>query len=91
MSSRYPFVTSDEKVSETRNFHFVSAVINVKKPLNYRCHMGPRWIIPIMTLHILYVATLIVFTWAVRHIEFRFDELRDLWKGIIVSAFSIGI
>lgn len=53
--------------------------------------MGPRWIIPIMSLHILYVATLIVLTWAVRHIEFRFDELRDLWKGVIVSASSIGI
>lgn len=65
--------------------------INVKKPLNYRCHMRPQWIAPIMSLHILYVATLIVLTWAVRHIEFRFDELRDLWKGVIVSASSIGV
>ncbi|KAH9708473.1 Regulator of G-protein signaling 1 [Citrus sinensis] len=27
---------------------------------------------------------------SIRHIEFRFDELRDLWQGIIVSASSIG-
>ncbi|XP_020968724.1 regulator of G-protein signaling 1 isoform X2 [Arachis ipaensis] len=26
---------------------------------------------------------------AVRHVEFRFDELRDLWRGIFVSAMSI--
>ncbi|KAG6713793.1 hypothetical protein I3842_05G171600 [Carya illinoinensis] len=29
------------------------------------------------------------FTGAVRHIDFRFDELRDLWRGILVSASSI--
>lgn len=36
---------------------------------------------------------LILFPWivtaAVHHIEFRFDELRDLWQGILVSSVSI--
>ncbi|KAK1576171.1 hypothetical protein Q3G72_011487 [Acer saccharum] len=68
-----------------------AAFIHMKKPLNYRCHMGAPWIIPIVCLHALYVATLAGFLGAIRHIEFRFDELKDLLKGIVVSASSIGI
>ncbi|KAK8526356.1 hypothetical protein V6N12_020828 [Hibiscus sabdariffa] len=40
---------------------------------------------------------LIVLPWiagaarAIRHIEFRFDELKDLWQGILVSASLIGL
>ncbi|KAK4264991.1 hypothetical protein QN277_026101 [Acacia crassicarpa] len=63
--------------------------IHVKKPLNYHCHMKVQWIIPIVSLHALYVTTLLGATGAVRHIEFRFDELRDLWRGIFVSVLSI--
>lgn len=40
--------------------------------------------------HVLYVGTLVVFMGAIRHIEFKFDELKDLWRGIVVSATSIG-
>nr|XP_016490764.1 PREDICTED: regulator of G-protein signaling 1-like isoform X1 [Nicotiana tabacum] len=53
--------------------------------------MGTVWIIPVMGLHALYVVALIAFTGAVRHVEFRFHELKDLWRGILVSAASIGI
>ncbi|XP_030496923.2 regulator of G-protein signaling 1 [Cannabis sativa] len=69
----------------------VSAFIHIRKPLNYRCHMGFQWIIPVVSLHALYVIVLVGFTGAIRHIEFRFDELKDLWNGILVSASSIGI
>ncbi|KAJ8548325.1 hypothetical protein K7X08_030794 [Anisodus acutangulus] len=65
--------------------------IHIRKPLNYQCHMGTVWIIPVMGLHALYVVALIAFTGAVHHVEFRFHELKDLWRGILVSAVSIGI
>ncbi|KAH9772846.1 Regulator of G-protein signaling 1 [Citrus sinensis] len=64
--------------------------IQVMRPLNDRCHMRVHWIIPFLLLHVVYVASLVGFMAAIRHIEFRFDELRDLWQGIIVSASSIG-
>ncbi|KAK6252410.1 hypothetical protein QUC31_014130 [Theobroma cacao] len=70
---------------------YCPVVIHVKKPLNYRCHMQTYWIIPVVCLHTLYVAVLVMFTGAIRHIEFRFDELRDLWQGILVSASLIGV
>ncbi|XP_058753968.1 regulator of G-protein signaling 1-like isoform X1 [Vicia villosa] len=65
-----------------------AAVIHIKKPLNNRCHMSAQWTIPVVCLHSLYVATLVGVTAAVHHIEFRFDELRDLWRGILVSSVS---
>ncbi|OMO81493.1 Regulator of G protein signaling [Corchorus olitorius] len=68
-----------------------AAFIHMKKPLNYRCHMGTYWIIPVVFLHSFYVAVLVGFTGAIRHIEFRFDELRDIWQGILVSASLIGV
>uniref|UniRef100_A0A2N9FER4 RGS domain-containing protein n=1 Tax=Fagus sylvatica TaxID=28930 RepID=A0A2N9FER4_FAGSY len=63
----------------------------MKQPLNNRCHMGTHWIIPVVSLHTLYVAALVVCTGAIQHIEFRFDELKDLWRGILVSTSSIGV
>lgn len=69
----------------------VAAFIHARKPLNLRCHMRPYWIIPVVIFHTLYVSVLIGFTKAIQHIDFRFDELRDLWKGIIVAASSIGL
>lgn len=69
----------------------VATFIQVMRPLNDRCHMAVYWIIPFLFLHTLYVASLVGFMAAIRHIEFRFDELRDLWQGIIVSASSIGL
>nr|KJB50303.1 hypothetical protein B456_008G162700 [Gossypium raimondii] len=68
-----------------------AAVIHEKKPLNYRCHFGTYWTIPVVCLHSLYVAVLMGFTRAIRHIEFRFHELRDLWQGILGSASVIGV
>ncbi|KAK4399656.1 Regulator of G-protein signaling 1 [Sesamum angolense] len=65
--------------------------IHMNKPLNSRCHMGTRWIIPVICLHALYVAALVGFTGAVRHIEFRFQELKELWRGNLVSICSVGI
>ncbi|XP_021818477.1 regulator of G-protein signaling 1 isoform X1 [Prunus avium] len=68
-----------------------AALMHIKKPLNDRCHMGTQWIVPVVSLHAIYVAILVGFTGAIQHIEFRFDELRDLWQGILISASSIGV
>lgn len=68
-----------------------AAFIHMKQPLNNRCHMGTYWVIPTVSLHTLYVTALVGFTRAIRHIEFRFDELKDLWWGILFSASSIGV
>lgn len=68
-----------------------AAFMHIRKPLNYRCHMGFQWIIPVVSLHTLSIIALVGFTGAIRHIDFRFDELRDLWHGILVSASSIGV
>lgn len=68
----------------------LSVVLHVKKPLNQRCHLGTYWIIPVVCLHSFYVASLVGFTRAIRHVEFRFDEVKDLWQGILVSASCIG-
>ncbi|WCJ38638.1 G-protein coupled receptors GTPase activators [Euphorbia peplus] len=68
-----------------------AALIHLKKPLNTRCHMGTYWIIPVVSLHTTYIACLVGFAGAIRHIEFRFDELKDLWQGILVSASSVGV
>uniref|UniRef100_A0A2P2JVA7 Uncharacterized protein n=1 Tax=Rhizophora mucronata TaxID=61149 RepID=A0A2P2JVA7_RHIMU len=62
----------------------------MRRPLNYRCHMESRLLIPVVCLHTFYVAVLIGFTWTIRHIEFRFDEVKDLLKGILVLTSSIG-
>ncbi|KAL8550674.1 hypothetical protein ACS0TY_009185 [Phlomoides rotata] len=68
-----------------------AAVIHMEKPLNNRCHMGTPWIVSVLCLHALYTAALIGFTGAIRHIEFRFHELKELWRGILVSSCCIGI
>ncbi|KAK9276519.1 hypothetical protein L1049_006053 [Liquidambar formosana] len=68
-----------------------SAFIHMKKPLNTLCHMGTQWIIPVVCLHTSYVAALVGFTMAIWHIEFRFHEIKDLWRGIVVSTSSIGV
>ncbi|KAJ6689122.1 hypothetical protein OIU85_005521 [Salix viminalis] len=68
-----------------------AAFVHVEQPLNDRCHMGIHWIIPAVCLHSIYVAALVVFTGTIWHIEFRFNELKDLWQGILVSSLSIGI
>lgn len=68
-----------------------AAFIHTRKPLNYRCHMRTKWTIPFVCLHVLYIASLVAFTRAIRHIEFRFHELKDLWRGIIVSTSALGI
>ncbi|XP_042521295.1 regulator of G-protein signaling 1-like isoform X2 [Macadamia integrifolia] len=68
-----------------------AAFIHTRKPLNTRCHMRSQWTIPVVCLHILYVTTLVGITRALQHIEFRFHEFKDLLKGIIVSAASIGV
>ncbi|KAF8100900.1 hypothetical protein N665_0214s0059 [Sinapis alba] len=70
---------------------FGAAIVQAKRPLDSQCHMGLEWTIPVAGLHALYVLALLAFTRAIRHVEFRFDELRDLWKGILVSATSVAI
>ncbi|CAI0627204.1 unnamed protein product [Linum tenue] len=68
-----------------------AAFIHAKKAMNHRCHMGTRWIVPVTCLHTLYVVALVGCTRSIRHIEFKFDELKDLWQGILVSSSSIGV
>ncbi|KAL8138169.1 hypothetical protein V2J09_004170 [Rumex salicifolius] len=68
-----------------------AAFIHLKKPLNNRCQMSAWWIIPIACVHSLYVAMLMGFTKAIQHVEFRFHELKDLWRGVLVSVLSVGI
>ncbi|KAL3501072.1 hypothetical protein ACH5RR_035521 [Cinchona calisaya] len=68
-----------------------SAVIHMKKSLNYHCHLRIQWVIPVTCLHALYVAALVGFTRALHHIEFRFREVKDLWRGILVSTSAIGM
>ncbi|KAH6821470.1 REGULATOR OF G-PROTEIN SIGNALING 1 [Perilla frutescens var. hirtella] len=68
-----------------------ATILHMNKPLNHRCHMGTQWIIPVISLHALYIAALVGFTGAVQHIEFRFHELKDLWRGILVATCCIGI
>ncbi|XP_013677387.2 regulator of G-protein signaling 1 isoform X1 [Brassica napus] len=70
---------------------FGAAIIHARKPLSNECHLGLQWTFPVAGLHALYVLALVAFTRAVRHVEFRFDELKDLWKGILVSAASVVI
>ncbi|KAJ1422660.1 RGS domain [Sesbania bispinosa] len=77
------------RITQASQLYFIFVNIHIKKPLSIRCHMNAQWTIPIVCLHSLYVATLVGVTAAVHHIEFRFDELRDLWRGILVSAMSI--
>ncbi|XP_020527667.1 regulator of G-protein signaling 1 isoform X1 [Amborella trichopoda] len=68
-----------------------AAFIHQKRPLNPRCHMHSRWVIPIGLLHVLYVSAMVGFTWAVRHVEFRFHEFRALLRGIIVSSTAVAL
>ena len=73
------------------NSVYFFAVIHVQKPLNYRCQMTARWVIPVVSLHSLYVVILVGFTRSIRHVDFRFQELKDLWRGVLVSTFSVGM
>ncbi|KAK1319731.1 Regulator of G-protein signaling 1 [Acorus calamus] len=68
-----------------------AALIHVRKPMNRWCHMRSQWVIPVVCLHGLYVASLVGVTRALRHIEFRFHEFDDLSQGITVSSISIGL
>ncbi|KAK4789434.1 hypothetical protein SAY86_016738 [Trapa natans] len=67
----------------------LAALIHMREPLNDHCHMKAQWVVPVICLHAVFVGILVAFTAAIRHIEFRFNELRDLWRGILVAASSI--
>ncbi|XP_072957952.1 regulator of G-protein signaling 1 isoform X1 [Typha angustifolia] len=67
-----------------------AAFLHINKPLNHRCHMRSQWVIPVVCIHGLYIAALTGITNAVRHIEFRFHEFKDLLQGIIVSSIVVG-
>lgn len=68
-----------------------AACIHIRQPMNSRCHMKSQWVIPIMCLHTLYIAYLVGITWAIKHVEFRFHELKDLLLGIFTSSICVGI
>ncbi|KAL8224545.1 hypothetical protein R6Q57_020020 [Mikania cordata] len=66
-----------------------AAFLHIMQPLNNRCHMGTEWIVPYMCFPVLYIAALVCITGAIHHIEFKFDELKDLWRAILVTMFSV--
>ncbi|KNA20683.1 hypothetical protein SOVF_049790 isoform A [Spinacia oleracea] len=66
-----------------------AALIHLKKPLNYRCQMSARWVTPMMVLHSVYVVAFVGLTRSIQHVNFRFDELKDLWRGVVVSTLSV--
>ncbi|KAJ4974773.1 hypothetical protein NE237_007947 [Protea cynaroides] len=68
-----------------------AAIFDIGQPLNSRCHVRIVWIIPIVCMDVLYVSILVGITWALRHIEFRFHEFKNLLQGIIVTTVAIGI
>ncbi|KAK6930904.1 RGS domain [Dillenia turbinata] len=68
-----------------------ATLIHTRRRLNVRCHMKTLWIIPATCLHAFYVIPLVGYTAAIRHIEFRFHEVKDLWRGILVAAASVAI
>ncbi|KAL4573904.1 hypothetical protein LXL04_020725 [Taraxacum kok-saghyz] len=68
-----------------------AALLEIKQPINNHCHMGTQWAVPHMSLPVFYIAALVVITGAIHHIEFKFDELKDLWRAILFSAFSFSV
>ncbi|KAM0062423.1 putative RGS domain-containing protein [Helianthus debilis subsp. tardiflorus] len=68
-----------------------ATLLHVKQPLNNRCHMGTQWVGPYMCFPVVYIAALVCITGAIHHIEFKFDELKDLWRAILVTMFSVGV
>ncbi|XP_021746550.1 regulator of G-protein signaling 1-like isoform X1 [Chenopodium quinoa] len=66
-----------------------AAIIQLKQPLNYRCQMSARWVTPSMVLHSIYVVIFVGLTRSIQHVNFRFDELKDLWRGVVISTFSL--
>ncbi|XP_057530060.1 regulator of G-protein signaling 1 [Amaranthus tricolor] len=67
----------------------VAAVINLKKPLNQICQMSALWVTSLAVLHSLYVVIFFGLTRSIHHVDFRFNELKDLWRGVLVSTFSV--
>ncbi|KAH7681517.1 Regulator of G-protein signaling RGS protein [Dioscorea alata] len=68
-----------------------AAFIHISKPLNHHCHMSSQWVVPVVCIHGFYIAVLIGVTMAVRHIEFKFHEFKDLLRGIVVSSIAVGL
>ncbi|KAL9246549.1 hypothetical protein vseg_020067 [Gypsophila vaccaria] len=67
-----------------------ASCIHIKKLLNDRCQLPVLWTIPVAILHSLYVVILVCLTRSIRHVDFRFHELKDLWRGVLVSSISVG-
>lgn len=44
-----------------------------------------------MVLHSVYVVAFVGLTRSIQHVNFRFDELKDLWRGVVVSTLSVGM
>ncbi|KAI3817496.1 hypothetical protein L1987_11288 [Smallanthus sonchifolius] len=64
--------------------------LHIKQPVNNRCHTGTHWAVLYTCFPVLYTVALVYITTAIHHIEFKFHELKDLWRGILVTVFSIG-
>ncbi|XP_071714440.1 regulator of G-protein signaling 1 [Rutidosis leptorrhynchoides] len=70
---------------------FWATLMHIKQPLNNRCHTGSRWAVPYMCFPVLYIAALVGITGAIHHIEFKFNELKDLWRAILATVLSVAV
>ncbi|KAI3970352.1 hypothetical protein MKX01_023999 [Papaver californicum] len=67
------------------------ALLHIKRPLNKRCHYSSQWLILMVGIHLLYIASIVAITRSLRHVEFRFHEFKDLMQGIVVSTIAVGV
>ncbi|KAH9318493.1 hypothetical protein KI387_020262 [Taxus chinensis] len=69
----------------------LAAYVQAKRPFNLHCHLGKLWIIPVALLHVFYLSVLVGITWMIRNIEFKFDEFKDLVKGVTITLIFLGV
>lgn len=68
-----------------------AAFSQAKRPFNQFCRLGNQWVIPIASLHVLYLSLLMGVTWRIRKIEFKFDEFKELSKGVAITLIFLGV
>ncbi|GLJ16370.1 hypothetical protein SUGI_0277500 [Cryptomeria japonica] len=69
----------------------IAALVQAKRPFNIYCHLGNQWVISWALLHHFYLFVLVGITWKIRHIEFQFDEFKELVKGVTVTLIFLGV
>lgn len=69
----------------------VASLFQAKRPFNIYCHLGIEWVISLALLHFFYLFVLVGITWKIRHIEFKFDEFKELVKGVAITLIFLGV